>query len=123
MLQTLRNLGNEAEAAAEEIDRLQARCAALEADAMRYRWLRDKADFLRRKAGSPQVCLTDDALDDFTFDCLIASSAGVGRKIKRLMAHVQPAGQHLHFKVTHGEDTLLLCNDFSAAIATYNDLP
>jgi hypothetical protein len=29
-LQTLRNMGNEAEAAAEEIDRLQARCAALE---------------------------------------------------------------------------------------------
>lgn len=29
-LQSLRNLGNEAEAAADEIDRLQARCAALE---------------------------------------------------------------------------------------------
>ena len=59
-LQTLRNRGNESEAAAEEIDRLQARCAALEADAMRYRWLRDKADFLRLKEGSPQVCMTDE---------------------------------------------------------------
>ena len=29
-------------------------------DAERYRWLRDQADFMRVKEGSPQVCLTDE---------------------------------------------------------------
>lgn len=30
------------------------------ADAARYRWLRDKADYMRTPEGSPQVCLTDE---------------------------------------------------------------
>lgn len=43
-----------------KVSKLQAENEALRADAMRYRWLRDKADFVRRKDGSPQVCITDE---------------------------------------------------------------
>ena len=45
----------------DEIDRLQARCAVLEADAMRYRWLRDN-----REARAPEGTLHDVYDDDGT---------------------------------------------------------
>ena len=41
-------------------DELRAERDALAADAARYRWLRNEADFLRAKEGSPQVCLTNE---------------------------------------------------------------
>jgi hypothetical protein len=61
------------------------------------------------------------ALDDFTFEHCIASS--VGRNSKWLYVVVCPARLSVHLKVQQGKDTVLLCNDFAEAVATYNDLP
>lgn len=44
----------------QELRDLRAEVSGLRKDAERYRWLRDKADFVRRKDGSPQVCFTDE---------------------------------------------------------------
>ena len=39
---------------------LEAEVERLRADAERYRWLLDKADYMRNPEGSPQVCMTDE---------------------------------------------------------------
>ena len=47
-------------------DKLRTALEAVVEDAARYRWLRDKADYLRAPEGSPQVCLTDE------FGCIVS---------------------------------------------------
>ncbi len=64
-----------------------------------------------------------EGLDELSFEHTLACSVGVGRKSKWLLAVVHPVKLTVHLKVQQGKETVLLCNDFAEAVATYNDLP
>jgi hypothetical protein len=68
--------------------------------------------------------ISDEELNDFSFEHLIAASSG-GRSAhfrKQLLAFVQPSRAHLHFKVMKDDECVLACGVLSEAIRAYNDL-